>query len=286
MKACIHLFLVSAVLTAATIGPAGARGVETPASQPATSSAPASQPATSSAPAPLDPALEAILDRLEKMGVRIDSIEADIEFIKIDPVLDDRQEYKGILRFKQLKPNPRFFIRFDIFKHDGVTRHSKQWHVFDGQWYIEARESTSTITKNEIVRPGETIEVFKLGRGPFPLPFGQTKSDILRHFTVRLVKSAPDDPPNCDHLECTPLAGTDMARKYDVVHFLVDRKLDLPVRVETVEKQEGNRIIATFSNVKVNPGLVESQLNLPDLKNYSIDTNPLQSSDNNEDKGP
>ena len=241
-------------------------------------SKPASQPTTASAPADgeVAPAVAAILDRLEKRGEQIDSIEAKIEYTKIDPVLDDKQEYKGLLRFKELKPNPRFFIEFDSFKQEGVIKQQKQWHVFDGRWYIEARESTKTISKNEIVRPGETVEVFKIGKGPFPLPFGQKKADILKHFTVKLVPPATGDPPECDHLECTPRPGTEMAAKYDTVHFFIDRKLELPVRLETREKEEGNRIIATFKDVKINPGLVESQLNLPELKEYSIDTNPLK----------
>ncbi len=252
--------------------------IRTPIASADAASRPASQPTTASAPAGdvLDPTVGAILDRLEKKGQQIDSIEARIEYTKIDPVLDDKQEYKGLLRFKELKPNPRFYIEFDSFKHEGVVKQTRQWHVFDGQWYIEARESTNTIVKNEIVRPGETVEVFKIGKGPFPLPFGQKKADIVKHFTVKLVPPAKDDPPNCDHLECTPRPSTEMAGKYDTVHFYVDRQLDLPVRVETLEKQERNRIIASFKDVKVNPGLVESQLNLPELKDYQIDTNPLK----------
>jgi len=239
---------------------------------------PADAPTSASAPAEpaMSPQVAAILDRLERKGAQIDSIEARIDYIKIDPVLEDRQEYKGLLRFKQLEPNPRFYIEFDTFKHEGVIKKTKQWHVFDGQWYIEARETTSTITKTEIVRPGETLEVFKVGKGPFPLPFGQKKADIERHFTVKLVPPAPGDPPYSDHLECTPRPNTEMARKYDTVHFHIDSKLDLPVRVETMEKQEGNRIIASFAEVKVNPGLVASQLNLPELKDYKIQTEPLK----------
>jgi len=241
----------------------------------------ATQPATrasalASAPA-IDPAVDKILDRLEKRGARIDAIEADIEFIKIDPILEDKQVHKGILRFKQVKPNPRFFIRFDELKLENLApKKEKQWHVFDGQWYIEAREKTKTISKRQIVRPGETLEVFKLGQGPFPLPFGQKKADILKHFVVKLLPSEPKDPEHSDHLECTPRPGTELAKKYETVHFYIDRALYLPVRVQTVEKEEGNEIIASFTKIKVNPGLLESQLNLPKLSDYSIDTIPLK----------
>ena len=67
-----------------------------------------------------------------------------------------------------------------------------------------------------------------------------------------------------------------MAKKYETVHFYIDQTLDLPVRVQTVEKEEGNEIIASFTKIKVNPGLVESQLNLPELRDYAIDPVPLK----------
>jgi len=243
-----------------------------------TATAPASAPAsaTTTAPAfPIDPAVERILDRLEKKGDQITDIEADISYVKIDPVLEDRQEYKGILRFKESQPNPLFFIRFDEFKQEGIVKKTKQWHVFDGQWYIEARESTKTIVKRQIVRQGEPLEVFKLGQGPFPLPFGQKKADIVKNFEVKLVPPSSKDPANCDHLECIPRPGTPLYDKYEAIHFYIDRALDLPTRVSTTEKQERNRIMASFSHIRINPGLAASALRLPDLSGYQIDTEPL-----------
>jgi len=232
--------------------------------------------ATASAPTPaIDPEIERLLERLEKKGDQITDVEADITYVRIDPVLEDRQEYRGIIRFKEDRPNPVFFIRFDSFRQEGIVRKSKQWHVFDGQWYIEARESTRTIVKRQIVRPGETLEVFRIGEGPFPLPFGQKKNDILTNFAVRRIAPPESAPPNCDHIECTPLPGTPLADKYDAIRFSIDRALDLPVRVSTTEKQEGIRITALLDNVKINPGLAASALKLPDLSGYQIDTEPL-----------
>jgi len=253
------------------LGPAGIAAGEA-ASRPA-ATATASAPATR--PAPLDPAVERILDRLEKRTVT--DLEGEIVYIKRDPILEDEQKFQGVLLFLQDKPNPRFFIRFDRVVHEGITQEKKEWHVFDGEWYIEARERTETITRRQIVRPGEKLDVFQLGQGPFPLPFGQKKENIVKHFAVKLVPSRPDDPKgtkDTDHLECTPLPDTEMDRKYGKVHFYIDRVLDLPVCVQTVEKEEGKEITATFSSIKVNKGLAASRLNLPDLK-YEPTTIPL-----------
>jgi len=265
--------LASATLLAAACSLAMAiASAAEPASKPA-----GSAPAPSSAPVGrIDPAIDRILDRLERKGDTVDSIEAAIEFTKIDPALDETQEYKGILRFKQAKPNPRFFIRFDEHKQDKVVKKKKQWHVFDGQWYIETRDDSNVITKRQMVRPGEALEVFKLGRGPFPLPFGQKKADILNLFSVALAPPGPKDPPQTDHLACTPLPNTDLAKKYATVHLYIDRTLDLPMRVQTVEKEEEKEIIASFSSIRLNTGMVTSQLDMPNMPDKQIDTIPLE----------
>lgn len=247
----------------AATSPAGDPDPRTPAALPAT--------------ADIDPRVDDILDRLERKGDQIRDIETPIRFSKIDPVLEDEQIFEGILRFKQDKPNPRFLIRFDKFRQEGITRDKKEWHLFDGQWYIEARENTRTIVKREIVRRGQEVDVFKIGQGPFPLPFGQKKSEILRYFDVKLVPLQEGDPPRSVHLECTPKPETEMAEKYGSIHFHIDRELDLPVAVRTIEKGEHVEVSAEFpaNRIRINTGMPGSDLNLPELRNYQVDTVPL-----------
>ncbi len=250
--------------------------------------APSSQPAVASAPADsrpaVDPAVEEILDRLERRGEQIKNIETDILFRKTDSILESTEKYAGILRYLKDEPNPRFFICFDRFVQDGRESRQRRWHVFDGRWYIEANERLKTITKREIARPGERCDAFKVGEGPFPLPFGQKKADILRVFTVEIVVPAEDDKnKNLDHLKCTPRPKTEMDRKYAAVHFYVDRDLNLPVRVQTVDKEEHSEIEVIFpvKSIRINTGLPASKLNLPtdELRDYEINEEKLPDMD-------
>lgn len=231
-------------------------------------------PATAPAAAP---SVDQILERLEKKGDQIRDLQTRITFSKIDPILEDKQVFQGILRFKEEKPNPHFLIQFDKFTQEGMTRDAKEWHTFDGQWYTEARERTKTIVKRQVVRPGEQVNVFRLGQGPFPLPFGQKKADIEKHFEVRVVPSQASDPPNSFHIECTPKPGTEMEKKYGKIDFYIDKVLDLPVRVRTTEKAENVQVIADFpaSSIEVNKGLEAGELTLPELRDYQVDTVPL-----------
>lgn len=243
----------------------------------------ATRPAPSPAKGKLDPAAEKILERAEARGQEIRDIESNLVFVKRDPIFESTEVFEGVLLFKEDKPNPRFLIRFDKSTQNGRVNNKKEWHVFDGRFYIEAREKNQTIVKHEVLRPGENREVFRLGQGPFPLPFGQKKEDILRHFDVKLIPPAPKDPAASDHLELTPLPETEMDKKYEAVHFYIDRKQALPVKVQTVEKESGEEIIATFSNLKLNQGLPGSRLNLPALPDYAVTEDRLPAED---EKGP
>ena len=215
-----------------------------------------------------DPAVDKILDRLEAKNIK--DIECKIVYVKEDPVFNGKEEFAGTLLFKEDKPNPLFHIRFDTSTQNGRVANKKEWHVFDGRWYIEAREKTKSIVKHEILAQGQQRQLFRLGQGPFPLPFGQKKADIIANLSVKLVPADAKDPPNSDHLECKPLPGTDIDKKYDTIHFWIDRTKDMPVRVRTIEKAEGNQITASFSNEKINSGMPGSRLALPDLPDYSI----------------
>jgi hypothetical protein len=39
-----------------------------------------------------------------------------------------------------------------------------------------------------VLRPGEKVNLLKLGEGPFPLPIGQKRDDVKRQFDVTLAK--------------------------------------------------------------------------------------------------
>lgn len=230
---------------------------------------PATQPAT--APA-LDPRVEAILDRQEARGKTLQDIRCDLEYIKEDTVLESKSVFKGELRFKQAEPNPLFYIQFDTHTEEGIAQNNpKEWHVFDGRWYVEARESTRNTVKHEIVAPGEKKEVFKLGQGPFPVPFGQKKADIIGTFDIKWIPPGPKDPPatDTDHLECKPKPGGELDKRYGAVHFWIDKKLDLPVRLMTEDKEEDKTITANFRDLRINTGMAGSELNLPDL-DYAV----------------
>lgn len=199
--------------------------------------------------------IDAILTKLERRSDGLTDIRCKVRFVEDDRInLTKRTKYGEIL-FWITQPNPHFLIRFDKTEVDGILG-QKEWYLFDGRWLYQALERIRQVTSQEIARPGEKIDLFDLERAPFPLPFGQKKDTILRHFTVTLVPPKPSDPSDTDHLVCIPKTDGAMFRKYDKLELFVHRKVHLPSRI-VVTKADGYEI---------------STADFPDLSNNSINT--------------
>ena len=135
-------------------------------------------------------------------------------------------------------------------------------------------ERIRQVTKREIARPGEKVDLFDLENAPFPLPFGQNKEAILRNFDVTLVPPAGGDPPNTDHLVCVPKAESRLHRRYEKLEFFVLKDVHLPSRV-VVTKGDGLEIsTADFPDLSaksINAGVTKKDFARPKTwKKYEV----------------
>jgi hypothetical protein len=239
-----------------------------------TTTAPSSQPAsTQKATQELkaaDPKVDAILDRQEKAGKDIKDLTTKVTHELYQIIPDDRQTKLGVVRYRaaQNGKDPKFMIQFDTLIHDDLKLNQKEWFCFDGRWFREIREHTKSAIDREVVAEGEKFDAFKLGEGPFPLPFGQKKSDILKDFDVTLAKPAKDDPADTDHLVMVPKKDSRFVKKYKKVEFWIERKRNLPVRVVSYDTHS-NIITADFNEIQINTGIPDNQLWIEVPSDYS-----------------
>ena len=232
-----------------------ALGVEPP------SSADAAADATDAATKRIDE----ILTRLQKRSDGLEDIRCDVKFVDDDRINLSKGVKRGRILFLIAEPNPQFLIHFDKNEMDGIVT-KQEWYLFDGQWFYQAIERIKQVTKQEIAPPGEKIDLFDLETAPFPLPFGQKKETILRNFDVELVSAAPGDPPDTDHLACTPKQGSRLQRKYGRLDLYVHRSVHLPTRI-VVTKNDGYEISTAdfpdLSHSSLNTGLRAKDLGRP-----------------------
>lgn len=221
--------------------------------------------------------VHAVLQALERQGDAVKDLRAKIEWEIVDQVIKDKQAKFGELLFKRAKPHDMFMVKFNRTLVEDQVIDKPEEHLFDGRWYIEKKDATKTVIKREIVRPGEQVDPFKLGQGPFPLPFGQKEAEILEKFQVSYVEPAKDDPANTSHLKLIPKASAeDMAEKYKELHFFVDNKVDLPVKVVADQKDE-KLVTVTFSDIQINKDVPGSAfaVKVPDDPTWSVSVESL-----------
>ena len=66
-----------------------------------------------------------------------------------------------------------------------------QHYAFDGQWVVEKTPADKQFTKRQVVPPGEDFDPLRIGEGPFPVPVGQRKADILDRFDAEILPATP-----------------------------------------------------------------------------------------------
>lgn len=244
MVRVLNIALCAAMLALAGVRSPSARAAD--ATSPSTTTAPATRPVTTTATAPaapVDPKVADILERLEKRGDTISDLRCKVVQKMKGLVAGELIVKEGTIKYLRgngKDVNPRFAIHFSKVVQDDFDW-KPEWYVFDGRWFIEAKEATKNVVRREIVRPGEPLDLFRVEESPFPLPFGQKKSEILKHFDCRIVPPKPDDPKGTTHLLCVPKPDSPKALEYAEIHFYVDPKLDLPVQI-VARRKTGKKV--------------------------------------------
>lgn len=225
------------------------------------------QSSVPSPPAAVAPEVEAVLDRLEKADAELMDLRAKVRYSVLqlikanDDDPDDVQHYLGTIKFLKQPEPTQFFIHFEK-RSEGTTwaNDAKQWFIFDGEWLTTAKENGKTVEREQIVRPGEKSEFYKLGKGPFPLPFGQKKADVLEHFYVQLAPPSEDDPKSTDHLICTTKPDSSLADQFERIDLFVSNDAKsglsgLSIKIIAVNVKDQTRETITFSEIRRNKGL-------------------------------
>lgn len=218
-----------------------------------------------------DERVDRILTRLETREVR--DLTAKVEW-RLDYVGEDDPTVKlGQIWYMNADPVPKFLAHFRQSRLGNRLNEIDERHMFDGEWYVELQSATRTLTRRLIRRPDEEINPYRLGEGPFPVPFGQKKSDILREFEVAIVE--PGDgksaaPSNTHHLRLTPREDSQTGRTYKRVDLWIGTPeheySGLPVKVRASKLdpsgQVNSHITVTFSEARLNQGFSSNTFEL------------------------
>lgn len=265
MRQLVAMVVCLAMATAVTwVQPAPAQPTTAPAAQ----SQPASRP--TSAPTPE----MQILNRLEKAGDKFPAVTAKLTYVFRDRLVGDAEIRTGTvsyLRGKEKSP-ARFQVDFRTLQTSPKVKPlaHRQVYAFDGMWLSVLKYLPKQITRYQVARKGQRVEPLRIGRGPFPLPFGQKAADVLKYFVPTTKKvslrvgTVPKAPANADYIGLIRRTSRADEMKYALLEMWVDRKTDLPVLLIAYEGKRLSRRGVTkvtsvqFTDVQTSEKLPES----------------------------
>jgi outer membrane lipoprotein-sorting protein len=135
--------------------------------------------------------------------------------------------------------------------------------VLDDRWLIERDYKRKLEVKREVLKPGQKINLLKLGEGPFPLPIGQDPAEVRKQFDVEKIAAAKEDPANTIHLKLTPRKENEQfARRFKTVDVWVALANPFPRRIETIDPKQKTIRTTDLSPKAVNSGLRDEQFKL------------------------
>jgi len=220
--------------------------------------------AQSSAPLTKESSVDEILDALDARGKNLKSFVCDVRLTQLDPQMGIAPVDIGRV-FYQLKGNGdgRIYVKFtQSIPDEGQQPVAKMVeYLLDDGRLTDRDHKRRSQSSHEILKPGEKLNLLKLGEGPFPLPIGQPKEDVQKMFDVTRIDASPDDPADTVHLRLIPKPDTRFARQFNSLDTFVDLKQHMPVRIATVKKGESERT-ADLSNVQINPDLTDRDFEL------------------------
>jgi outer membrane lipoprotein-sorting protein len=202
----------------------------------------ASAPAEAEAAEALAPEVREVLEKMEKAGEAVRTLRAQFDYELNQTLYEDIQKRKG--RVLYAAPNR---LRFEF------TDRPKETFVFDGRVVYHVKPSTRQLMLWEMrTADEEPVEALTLGKTPFPLPFGQKKAAVVKHFRVsRHAEAEAKDPKKRRVLALVPKKGTTLAQDYTRILLWVDTERWMPTRARLLDTSE-NITTVDFHQIETN----------------------------------
>ncbi len=207
---------------------------------------------------------DALLDALEHADADLTDLTADLNYVRYFEISGDRQIRRGTLKFRSRPreghaPDRRFRVDFSSLEVGSTRRDERRTLIFDGEWFVDAMHADRLFVKRQVVAPGTTIDPLRLGEGPFPLPIGQKKADILAHFdaSLRPAGEGIEFPNLAEHIAgatqllLVPKEEGDLAEVR--LWYARDARGSLLPRLALTVNQAGDRSFIQLLNVRRNP---------------------------------
>jgi outer membrane lipoprotein-sorting protein len=207
-----------------------------------------------------------VLDALDARGKNLSDFTADVSLTDVDNANGTDSTLAGKIWMQKLPgDDARLRVTFDKKITNGKEKADKSEYTLDKGWLIDRKYADRQEIRRQVLKPGQKMNLLKLGEGPFPLPLGQDKADVHRLFDVKKIDPAKDDPPGTIHMQLIPKPGTQFENKFKTIDFWVDPASQMPVRIQTLDRNETTTRTTELKDVKIDSKLSDKDFELPKI---------------------
>ena len=270
----IPLACIAAIAALGAVSVVACAGPTTAPAKPATAATAAT--AAAAAPTP-DPATMKILRDLEAAGDKYHTIKADVDYKVINRVLGDSEERTGWVAYSKGDANTpsKFRVSFETLQlRGGPKTAEKVDYVFDGLWLTVVKHKIKNITMYQLAAKGQKVEALKIGKGPFPVPFGQSANDMVKYFETSTREPVESDPKGTIYLRLITRKKYADEMPTTRMEMWIDAKTHLPVKLKSYDKNK-NLTTATFKDIQTNQAVKEDVFRVPRPAGYETIRRPL-----------
>jgi outer membrane lipoprotein-sorting protein len=222
--------------------------------------------------------LDQILEALHQRGVGLKDFAGDVVLADMDALTGDTQTFTGKVWYQEKAPgDARIRVRFDK-KQVGrrVDEQAKVEYMLDKGWLVERDFKRKLQVDRQVLKPGEKVNLLKLGEGPFPLPIGQPKEEVLKLFEVKQIPADKDDPQGTIHVQLVPKEGTQFARRFKLIDVWVDGQTHFPRRIKTLDSNQTEIKTTDLTNIQVNQNLGDQQFTLEKVEGWTVKSEAME----------
>ncbi len=208
--------------------------------------------------------IDDILLKAQIDGGRITTVSSSISIERIEPLFSKREVRTGTVLYERSGSSPTRFAVLLEQRLVGRRLEEKRKHiVFDGRWLSEIDHEKKQVLRWELC--GEDSDPTRLG-GRFPLPVGQSRDEVKKHFEVELIEGDPEagflkpitEDRDLQGMRLVPRGNTQVAQEFTRIDVWYDTDTWLPVGIETFDRTDNIRRVRLVDPV-INPALDEAQ---------------------------
>ncbi|MBI9016744.1 MAG: hypothetical protein JEZ07_05720 [Phycisphaerae bacterium] len=187
-----------------------------------------------------------LLDKVELAAGKLKTYQAKMKYTMAQPELEIVTTQNGSIFYKVEKDAILARMNFDDMLQQDVDEledDPADWakpvkfnddYVFDGMWLTRRNDRTKMIQKWQVAKDKKDRDAFRIGKGPFPLPFSIKKDDLIKYFGIKIIvdkKLEAKELKNTVHIELIPLKESVYAKEYVKLELWMDVKNYLPVQI-------------------------------------------------------